>query len=147
MPPFLFGSLGEYQSAFGKKALTRGIFGWTWGFTAFSINWELGFSKPNHDWYACSDVLILLLGASYILASTHCCLHVYKAFQVQPKASLHFQQIVSHLRLRLPAPEGFLTKVLLLNTFKHFATPTICQVAVVGCYKNSSAVNIRHLPW
>lgn len=57
---------------------------------AFGIHNNMGFFKPNHDRYACSDVLILLLGASYFLASTHCCLHVYKAFQVQPKASLHF---------------------------------------------------------
>lgn len=64
-----------------------------------------------------------------------------KLFKSSPKPPCIFQQIVSHLRLRLPAPEGFLTKVPLLNTFKHFATPTIATV-VDHCIKTN--ISYKH---
>lgn len=145
MPPFLFGSLGEYQSAFGKKALIEESLVGP-GVLQPSVYIEIwGFSKANHDRYACSDVLILLLGASYFLASTQCCLHVYKA--LSPAQSLLAfsanclpSEATSTSSGRIfdqgPPPEYLQT---LCHTYH-------CHVTLVGHYKYSSAVNITHLP-
>lgn len=57
--------------SFWEEGFVRGIFGWTWLFTAFGLQWPMGgFSKPTQGRYACSDVLTPLAG-SFVFSFQH----------------------------------------------------------------------------
>lgn len=79
--------------SFWEESFDRGIFGWTWGFTAFGIHWDMGVLQ-SQSWQVCMQWCPNPLAGSFIFSCQHAMLpSCIQSFKSSPKPPCIFSKL------------------------------------------------------